>query len=413
MILDGSCTPSEADIVRSLFPDQTNALDERDFSPIHKTILKLEYCNINQQIRAYHNQINSPDSDGHTALMWAARRDDTESLNLLVQAGADVHLRNHRGMPALHHAARASREESVRLLLSAGADPRQLDTFGGWSALHQAAYSANPAGVGKVKCLIQAGADPDAKTKLGGTPLQRAAFTNNALVAKALLDNGADIRTVDNDGDSALFQSIRSQADDVTLLLLSRKADYKAWDSRGNSVLHGAALWGSCRTLDILHDAELHDIDPHARNRQDRTPLQLALARAHKPEGFIEKLQELLTDIRIRNTELKSTTTAIQTVESRTWIHWLTKKLQPMSTSWRVPRQHHFQGRYRRNASSTSGIPIMNIMLLTALVALALGLLGLLPRLLSFLSNAFGLNRLLQVVAFAWSVLGPGDALEL
>ena len=403
-ILEGSCTPSEVHHIQTLFPDRTNTLDERGFSVLHKVVLQLQSGDVAQHIQTHRSQIDDTDSDGYNALMWAARRDDSESLKVLVQAGADVNISDNRGLSALHYAAKASGEEIFRTLLNAGADPRRVDNFG-FSVLHYVAQSKPIIGAVKVSDLIKAGADPNERSKSGGgTPLQRAAYTNHTAVAEALLENGADINILDYDGDSALIQSIYSSADDVTQLLLLRGADYTVWDSLGNSVLHGAALYGGCKTLDLLRTAELHSVDPDARNSQGQTVLQLAQARASKPEGFIEKLQDVLAEIRVRNIAK----TAIQSIESSQRTHQSTRKLRPIGTTQKIALQHRTQKRYHQGIFSKPKVTFAIIILIVLLSILAWGLLR-----FSFSCDALGFNRMKHIITQAWIIFSPGDTLEL
>ena len=65
---------------------------------------------------------------GHTALHWAAARDDTAMLKwLLMQPGAGISVRNNVGATALHAAAGNDAVESLRILAAAGADLLALD----------------------------------------------------------------------------------------------------------------------------------------------------------------------------------------------------------------------------------------------------------------------------------------------
>jgi ankyrin repeat protein len=65
--------------------------------------------------------------------------------------------------------------------------------------------------------LIAAGADVNARTNRGETPLMAVASTNNAKLARALLAAGADRAARDNAGDTALDHARMSESDDVYL----------------------------------------------------------------------------------------------------------------------------------------------------------------------------------------------------
>ena len=241
--------------------------------------------------------IDITDTDGSTALIWAACRGDIPALNLLVQANTSVISQNRFGSSALHYAARNSDLQSVQILIKASANAHNVNSQG-YSVLHFAGYSKSSLAKETIDCLVAAGAEPDAKDYFGLTPLIACVHHNALQAASALLDNGADLDLLDNDGDSALLHSIFNNAEDATQLLLSRGATYTSWDSMGNSILHLAALFGSLRTLEILHNDKIQDVDPDAPNRQRQTALQIPQARASKPDGFVEKLQELLIEVR-------------------------------------------------------------------------------------------------------------------
>jgi ankyrin repeat protein len=55
-----------------------------------------------------------------TALMWAAAERHPSVVNMLIDAKADLQARTKRGFTALHFAAREGDQESIRLLLAAG-----------------------------------------------------------------------------------------------------------------------------------------------------------------------------------------------------------------------------------------------------------------------------------------------------
>ena len=147
---------------------------------------------------------------------------------------------------------------------------------------------------------------------------------NNVITAIALLDHGANIDLLDNGGDSALHDSIYFHSDNVTQLLLSRGATYSLWCSTGENVLHSIAKSGGNRTVDIMIAAGLHGIDPDALNRERKSASQLAQERGRTEKGFVEKLHELLEDIRARNATLENSIHKVPTSQiSPSWPHRL------------------------------------------------------------------------------------------
>ena len=264
-----------------------------------------------------------------------------------------------------------SGEESIRTLLSVGADPRQIDNLG-YTVLHKAAISKHETAAGKVYCLIEVGAGPNNRAlRSGEPPLQNAADKKIIVMAKALLDNGADMNILDHNGDSALLQSTHSNANDVKQLLLSRGADHTVWDSTGNSLLHGAALSGGCRTLDIFRNAKLRNIDPDARNRQNKTAMQLAYARTSAPVGFVDKFRERLADIRTRNAKHWEEQTQDHA------IHQSVKWPQVVRPSWSVHLRRRFADRCRHMPMIGVKNAFKNVIPIAEFFTLALGFLRL------------------------------------
>jgi ankyrin repeat protein len=106
------------------------------------------------------------------ALVWAAKADRAEVLELLVELGARVEADPYRGT-ALIWAGANDRIASIRRLVELGADVNQQATFGGPShglgvtALHLAAQS----GKGEaVDTLLELGADPTIRDDIYDSP---------------------------------------------------------------------------------------------------------------------------------------------------------------------------------------------------------------------------------------------------
>ena len=75
-----------------------------------------------------HKQLHQPvaiderDTDGHTALMWAAYQGDAISVELLLKHGASVNVKDNTGMTPLHWAAVKGSTMAIQHLLEAGAE---------------------------------------------------------------------------------------------------------------------------------------------------------------------------------------------------------------------------------------------------------------------------------------------------
>ncbi len=134
--------------------------------------------------------VNTAQSDGMTALHWAATRNDVEIAGILLYAGA-THRATTRlgGYTPLHLAGRSGSADVAELILEAGADPNVFTTTG-VTAMHFAA-DADAAGV--VARLAAHGAEVDARDAFSErTPLMFAAVRGADAALSALLEAGAD-----------------------------------------------------------------------------------------------------------------------------------------------------------------------------------------------------------------------------
>lgn len=109
--------------------------------------------------------------------------------------------------------------------------------------------------VQRVKALIDASADVNAKDKKGRTALMEAAFSGHADIVTLLLDKGADIQASDRFGDTALTLAADSHKTEVVKLLLNKGANTEAMDSLfGHTALMEAAINGYADIAALLLD---------------------------------------------------------------------------------------------------------------------------------------------------------------
>ena len=181
---------------------------------------------------------------GQTALM-AARRG--KIIKKLLDAGADVNIKNQAGENALFEAVLGD-EEGVHLLLQAGADPNASNNNGATVLIHAAEHNVS---VGKIKLLLSAGADINARMNDGTTALINTqngiygVWANNFELLKVLIDAGADVNAQKDDGTTALMLACASHGfghyDVLVKILIEAGANVNAKTKDGLTALINAA----------------------------------------------------------------------------------------------------------------------------------------------------------------------------
>jgi ankyrin repeat protein len=137
-----------------------------------------------------HADVNAAETDGTSALQWAAHSNHAGAAALLVKAGAKATAANSFGVTPLSEAAGNGNAEIIEILLKAGADANAISAQGE-PALMTAARAGNPEAV---RVLLKHGAAVDARESWKGqTALMWAAAGNRADVVSALVEAGADV----------------------------------------------------------------------------------------------------------------------------------------------------------------------------------------------------------------------------
>lgn len=224
--------------------------------------------------------VNSKYFFGTTALMYVNNK---EIAQLLISKGVPVNVQDEHGKTALIEATQVYKEEVVQLLLDADAEVNAQDNDGR-TALMFATHNVYPfypipRTSRIVKLLISKGANVNIKDKYGRTALMYTAMFNADLLslnsrfdvaaawydtsceslnlvfkemAQALLEVGAEVNAVDNDGNSALMIAASNGNKEMVELLLQSGADANAKDNKGQPALHKAIS----RLLSFLQSLE-------------------------------------------------------------------------------------------------------------------------------------------------------------
>ena len=259
-----------------------------------------------------------------TPLEFAARDGCIECIPVLLEAGAAIDAADQDGITPLLSAIINGHYDSAVLLLERGANPNIADRTGRTPLYSAVDFHTMPASnrpspketdneltsLDVINTLLAKGANVNAqlkqqqpyRTKLdrgddtmlttGTTPLLRAAKAGDVVAMKLLLEKGADAKLATRIGINPLMAAAglgtkeedttgrrKTQGDAIEAIKLCLEAgiDINAVDSRGQTALHGAALWGLDEVVQFLAD---HGAKLDVKDRQGRTPLDAAMGLA-------------------------------------------------------------------------------------------------------------------------------------
>jgi ankyrin repeat protein len=196
---------------------------------------------------------NTANNFGVTPLLQAARYGDAATISVLLKGGADLSAATRDGETPLMAAARAGNVDAVKVLLEHGADPNAVESLQEQNALMWATAEGH---LDVVDALLDAGANPNMKARVtelskrstrtdfpsgGFTALMWAVRDGNEAIVRRLVEGGADINLTNGDGATAMMLAIVNDRFDMASTLLTLGADPKLDDSLYQAVeMHDA-----------------------------------------------------------------------------------------------------------------------------------------------------------------------------
>ncbi|XP_055543762.1 uncharacterized protein LOC129729275 [Wyeomyia smithii] len=233
------------------------------------------------------NNIDAANSEGWTALHYAADQGKVETIKKLLTTGANVDATTKNGDTPLIVAAKALYSDALLIdaLLERDKNINATNSEG-WTALH---YAADQGKFETIKKLLTTGANVDATTKNGDTPLIVAvkSWCRNALLIDALLEQTNNIDAANSEGWTALHYAAKEGKIETIKTLLTAGANVDATTEDGDTALMIASEFGR---INVVHTLLERDENINATNSKGWTALHYAAE-----QGRVRTIQKLLT----------------------------------------------------------------------------------------------------------------------
>ena len=228
--------------------------------------------------------------DGTSAAHSAIRHNHFEMVEAMIKKGIDVNITEDQpkvtGTTLLHTACEYGFPKIVKMLMEAGADDT-LKNAEDETAAHIAV--SEKIRFKKIKDeeraeMLRALKNIDIAGKKGKTPLLLVQGTNHTItpslaLTPVLIEMGADVNHVDEDGNTALLlQADNYCFKDTMKALIKAGADVNARNKYGNTPLHLTLTSGNCEIARLLIKK---GADYNVANEKRITPVQIAVEKGY------------------------------------------------------------------------------------------------------------------------------------
>jgi len=161
--------------------------------------------------------------DLNEALFYAVSSGSTDTVKVLISAGADINVKREDTAgytPLMELAINGEPEQMASELIELGADVNLVNVYGR-SALFYAVHYGH---FKMVKILVAKGAQINLQTLNGSTPLMegvvRGLIVDDEIrIVHFLIDHGADVNIKDKEGHTALYYAKKNQDEGIVSLL--------------------------------------------------------------------------------------------------------------------------------------------------------------------------------------------------
>jgi len=211
---------------------------------IFRASSKGDLADVKELVEAGAN-INVKDGNGWTALMFATDKKHLDIVKYLVEKGADINVKDKFSSSALTYAILRNSLDIVKYLVEKGADINVKNDKGVTALI----LAASENRIGIVKCLVEKGADMNVKDWTGTTALMSAVSQNQFDIVKYLVEKGADVNVKSRNEMTALMWASYGDRLDIVKYLVEKGADVNAKNSDGQTACD---ITGSYEIKDLV-----------------------------------------------------------------------------------------------------------------------------------------------------------------
>lgn len=248
------------------FLDVDDNLQHRKFTTLHKIVLRLSAIPLADQLLISTADIDVQCSMGGTPLYWAIRRNDSISVQALINCGANTLTATYDYGSTPIHAAAGWSPKSLQILLNT------------MTPLNRSIDLSSTTFPRILPNILADGNDYsplEYKDKKGRTPLQFASqFELTGASVLLLLNHLAHVNS-NSDINTPLLFAIQSNNHPAIKHLLAWDADCNAKDEEQMGVLHLAAGIGNLETLKILLAARIKVKRSWDKDLHGHTPIEV------------------------------------------------------------------------------------------------------------------------------------------
>jgi len=250
-----------------------NVADRRRKTALHYMAPLQLASGLISQVPSEGVNLNARDDTGMTPVLAAAAAARWNNVDLLASRGADVNIADSSGKTVLLMAAEKGNVNLLKSLVEKGGDVRKADGQG-QTALHFLAGQRSKQAIQLIPELIGKGAQVNARTSAGASPVGIAIAGRNTAAFTALLDAGAEKDGLELNVQPLIVFAYEKRQDAMTKTLLEKGADVKKSGSDGVTLLHAVAARDDWQFAGYVLNL---GPDINARDASGKTPLLSAI----------------------------------------------------------------------------------------------------------------------------------------